>query len=227
MKEAEPARFVIERFTVLFRLQVHLLLAWGVDAARAKIKLDSDEEEITGFIAEAIKQCLNRQPVPWTKFYAVHNEHPIPSDEHPGKERSDIDLIIEFVARVGRPEYVFEAKQLNYAKPHQRAGNYTDGEAMGRFLAGEYANYTARCPEVGMLGYVLSDTAATWHTRLKEAIVAKGTELSLRRPQEDIRIVDAFPLEWTSEHDRTSVDRPVTIYHILVPCIETTSSACP
>ena len=229
MKNAEPGWFVVERFTAAFRRQVHLLLAWGIDAAQTKVKPDSEEEEITGFIAAAIQHCLIRQPVSWTKFYAVRNEHPIPSDEHPGKKRNDIDLIIEFVAGVGRPEFVFEAKQLNYAKGHQRERNYIDAKGMERFLSGDYADYTARYPEVGMLGYVLSDSAATWSERLKAAIVAKTAELALRRPQESIRIVDAFPLEWTSEHDRSSANRPITIYHILIPCIETSgnSSTCP
>jgi hypothetical protein len=46
------------------------------------------------------------------KFYDVRNEHPIPSDEHPGRKRKEIDLIIVLVSHVGQPEFVFEAKQL-------------------------------------------------------------------------------------------------------------------
>lgn len=220
MKEAEPTPFIFEVFSSFFRVQVHSLLAWGIDVAQAKIRPDSKEEHITGYIAEAIKDRLLRQDPGWTQFYDVHNEDPIPSDERPGKERSPIDLLIVEVTGTGRPEYIFEAKQLNFTKKHQRTGNYTGSEAMGRFLAGEYANYTARFPEVGMLGYVLSDSAETWRDRLKAAIQSKRTELSLRHPQEDVRVVDAFPLEWTSEHDRKSTPRPITIYHILVPCID-------
>jgi len=227
MKREGPEAFVIEQFATAFRLQVHLLLAAGIDVARSEIEQDSEEEAITGFIADAIHRYLIRQPVPWTKFYAVRNEHPIPNAARPGKKRKEIDLIIELAEGEGRPEYVFEAKQLNSAKPHQQAGNYTNTEAMGRFLAGEYAKYTARFPEVGMLGYVLSDTAATWHGRLKGAIVARSMELSLQLPQEEVSIVDVFPLEWTSVHDRTSATRPVTIYHILVPCINQNGSTPP
>lgn len=226
MKEAEPTPFVFEVFSSFFRVQVHLLLAWGIDAARAKIRPDSEEEHITGYIAEAIKDRLLRQDPMWVQFYDVHNESPIPSDEHPGKERDCIDLTIVFVTDRGRPEFVFEAKQLNYTKRYQRTGNYTDAKAMKRFLAGDYANYTARFPEAGMLGYVLSDSVKMWRDGLKAAIQDKGTELSLRRPQEDVRVVDAFPLEWTSEHNRKSAPHPVTIYHILVPCIDS-DDVCP
>jgi len=175
--------------------------------------------------ALALKDRLLRQEPRWSHFYNVHNEHPIPSDEHPGKQRECIDLAIVFVAGRGRPEFVLEAKQLNHAKSYQRAGNYTGAEAMKRFLSGDYAAYTARFPEVGMLGYVLSDSVGAWRDRLKTAIKDKGPELALRRPQQDIRVVADFPLEWTSEHDRQSTSRPVTIYHILVSFMDTNEGA--
>ena len=182
MKTPVASSPVAECFTAAFRGQAHMLLALGIRAARPRIAPDSQEEHISGFIAQAIKECLYEEPFPWMASYTVHNEHPIPSDKRRGKERRNIDLVIELTAD-GRPEFVLEAKQLNYDKHYQRESNYTGGEGMGRFLAGDYATYTARSPAVGMLGYVLSDTAAMWQVRLKAAIAAKTTELALRGPQ--------------------------------------------
>jgi len=218
MKEENPPKQIFDVFNTLFRQQVHLLIATGMDEARPKIETKSEEEHITGFIAEAMKQYLRRGTPRWTKNYAVHNEAPIPSDEHPGKKRECMDLVVEFVAQAGRPEYVFEAKPLNYVKTYQRAGNYTDkDEAMGRFLKGEYAGYTARFPEVAMLGYMHTDTAEIWRKRLKKAIDKKKVELALRATQEDVSVIPQFPAEWVSKHDRESApDRPVTIYHLLL-----------
>jgi len=219
MKEEVPSKQTFDVFSDIFRRQVHLLIALGMDGARTKIKPGSEEEDITGFIAAAIQHHLRRRTFKWTKDYAVHNEKPIPGAKHSGKERECLDLVVEFVAQAGRPEYVFEAKPLNYAKGWQLMANYTNkDEAMGRFLKGEYAMYTARFPEVAMLGYVHTDTVETWRERLKKAIARKRTELALRATQQDVSVIPQFPAEWVSEHDRESApDRPVTIYHLLLP----------
>jgi hypothetical protein len=41
-----------------------------------------------------------------------------------------------------------------------------------------------------------------------------------------VNIIDAFGLEWTSTHER-DVDRPITIYHILLVCFPASSSTTP
>ncbi len=171
--------------------------------------------------ALALQDRLLSQEPEWSGFYNIHNEYAIPSDEHPGKQRKCIDLAIVFVAGRGRPEFVLEAKQLNHAKSYQRAGNYTGAEAMKRFLSGDYAAYTARFPEVGMLGYVLSDSVGAWRDRLKAAIKDKGPTLAPRRPQQDVRSIADFPLEWTSGYNQQSTSLPVMIYHIFASFMDT------
>jgi hypothetical protein len=69
-----------------------------------------------------------------------------------------------------------------------------------------------------MLGYVLSDSPELWRERLKKAIQKKKVGLQLKVPPQNVHIIDAFPLEWTSTHDR-DVERPITIYHILLDCL--------
>ncbi len=151
----------------------------------------------------------------WCVNYAVRNEDPISCGSRSGKDRREIDLVFQFVSRKGRPEYVFEAKPLNYAKKYQRASNYVNKEGMGRFISGEYANYTASYPEVGMIGYVLSDSIEQWCSRLKKAISDKSKELRLIPPQRDSKIIDDFPVEWVSIHKRDSSDNPIQIFHLL------------
>ena len=89
---------------------------------------------------------------------------------------------------------------------------------MGRFMEGEYADYTARFPEVAMVGYVVSDSIEDWHNRLKTAIEEKKEQLRLHRPQENVVICDAFTHEWMSEHVRDSSDLPIIIHHVLLNC---------
>lgn len=135
-----------------------------------------------------------------------------------GKDRRKTDLFVEFVWWKERPEYVFEAKPQNYSKTHQRTGYYTGSEGMERFLEGEYADYTAEYPEVGMIAYVLSDSVEIWRDRLKSAIDHRQNQLRLGAPQENVAIVDEFPFEWRSQHKRMSSTPILFIYHILLDC---------
>jgi len=109
MKEENPPKQIFDVFNTLFRQQVHLLIALGMVGASSEIKPGSKEEDITGFIAVAIQHHLRRRPPKWAENYAVHNEKPIPGAKRWGKERKCLDLVVEFVAEAGRPEYVFEA----------------------------------------------------------------------------------------------------------------------
>lgn len=223
MKETQVSSTVFETFTSAFRTHVHLLLAWGYEQAKPQInQLKTDDEDtITGLLAQEIQSTLDSgcKGRMWGISYNVKNDHPIPGGNRMGRERRRIDILIEYHTQSIRPKYVFEAKPLNYSKAYQREGNYTDKKGMCRFiLKGEYAEFSKNYPEVGMLGYVLSDTEKCWYTRLKEAIDQKRTTLRLKSSQYDSAVIEEFPLEWVSEHERESVERPLKIYHILLDC---------
>lgn len=134
-----------------------------------------------------------------------------------GKDRRKTDLFVEFVGWKGRPEYVFEAKPQNYCKTHQRTGYYVGSEGMERFLAGEYADYTAEYPEVGMIAYVLSDSVEIWQERLKRSIDRRRVPLRLLS-QKEITVIDEFPFEWCTQHHRSSANTVLNIYHVLLDC---------
>lgn len=222
MKTANVSPVIFETFSDSFRQHAHLLVAWGYQTVRPRLQTD-DEEKITDLLYQGIDHVLMLEPARWCSKYEVKSEAPISGIKSEGKNRKKIDLLIVATVK-GRPQYVFEAKPLNYRKPKQRSSNYTNHkkhglfQAMGRFLEGEYAGYTARFPEVVMLGYVLSDTVEIWRDRLKQDIDAKKTELRLTTRQQDVSVIDEFPVEWISKHNRTSSDFPVEVYHILLDC---------
>lgn len=219
MTTTETSENVSKPYTASFRKHAHELIVWGHQQAKAAIQTDSQEEDITGFLFDAINKILRSGDCRWFPLYDVHNERPISAGGRTGKKRKLIDLLIIHLAQQGRPEYVFEAKPLNYAKPYQRTSNYTDEGGMQRFVRGAYAEYTAACPEVGMLGYVLSHTPEQWRDWLKKAIADKAQALNLLDDSQcDVAIVDELPSEWCSKHKRDSAGNPVTIYHILLDC---------
>ena len=153
MTPPDPGQEIAHIYEKYFRHHAHMLIAWGHQRAVASIQPDSDEPDISGFLAEAIRNLLATGSYRWFQH-----------------------------------------------------------------LWGEYAEYTARYPEVGMLGYVLTETPARWHEQLKKAIDAHAELLQLNAPQFAVNIVDELPFEWGSEHKRTSADTHITIYHILLDC---------
>lgn len=218
MKQSQPSPLISNAYWPIFRQHAHLLIAWGHEAIRPEIvqSQENDEEAITGLLYEAVRKILRANQTSWCARYSIHNEAPITRGKRKGKDRRKTDLFIEFVTATGRPEYVFEAKPQNYAKTHQRTGYYVGTEGMERFLAGEYADYTAVYPEVGMLAYVLSDSVEVWQKRLKKAIIRRSTQLRLVSDPEDINVIDEFPLEWYTKHQRSSSHTVLAIYHLLL-----------
>ena len=108
---------------------------------------------------------------------------------------------------------MFEAKLLK--KRMNTVSGYTGSDGMDCFISGKYAE---RYDEAGMLGYVQSDPLAEWKDKVKRKIDRDAQKLSLTGSQRDEQVIGDFPLEWVSEHNRNSVRRSITIYHILLDC---------
>jgi hypothetical protein len=140
MKDIAPTSPFLASYTSQFRQQVHELIDMGFKIARPRITVDAEEEDISDFIANAIEEITKDKDSPaWCHGYEPHNEKPISGGLFRGKSRKEIDISIKWISKLGHPEYVFEAKCLNYSKKHQREANYTGKEALQRFLKGEYA----------------------------------------------------------------------------------------
>lgn len=225
MKSKQPSQTLYGPFPEFFRKRVHHLLSWGYEDARLKLQ-SSDEYEpaITGFITKAIKERLRSPDCPkWAIFYSVYDDPPVEKEGSSGRSRPRVDLIIE-CALMGRPEFMFEAKRLRKKSVGSRSlgvSSYIGSDGMGCFINGLYAS---RYDEAAMLGYVQSDSLVYWQEKIKKKIDDSADALNLTPPQQDVVIIDAFELEWTSTHERANMERPITIYHILLVCFPDASS---
>ena len=93
--------------------------------------------------------------------------------------------------------------------------DYLGEDGLQCFLRGRYAHES---DEAGMLGYIQCDNISIWVERLQLAIdqsCQDKNEILLLSPQRNVRIVDAFPQEWMSKHDRHT-GKSIVIHHILL-----------
>lgn len=214
----KPSKAYFGPFPKRFVADVHQLLAWGYQDAYSRIHSptsDKDQEEpaITGFIAEAIEDRIDDLNRPrWCKNYSVYDD---PSEKHEdksGRSRPRSDLRIKSNMR-GGPKFIFEAKRLRNLG--FKESKYVGFDGMGCFISGLYAS---PYDEAGMIGYIQSDSLEHWQQMVKDKIDKEAAMLALIVPQQDVHIIDAFPLEWISNHRRKSVGRNIAIYHILLDC---------
>jgi len=214
MKTIKPEATYFGPYPHSFRVHAHKLIALGYRSACLRIRSDSEEEPtITGFIAEGIQDQLRALECPgWFKNYFVKEDTPIKKKDKIGRRKPRPDIIIESNLR-GRPEYIFEAKILR--KQGHGTDKYLGADGMGCFISGRYAE---RYDEAAMLGYIQSDSLVYWKTKVKSAIDNDGSELLLKVSQHDVKIIDDFPFEWISTHERYSINRSINIYHILLDC---------
>lgn len=218
MKTREPSLTYFGVFPLFFRGHAHRLIALGYEDARHRIRSDDEETDITGFITKAIKDRLRVIDCPrWYNHYSVSEDQPVEDQlvkkkVRSGKSRLRPDIIIESNVS-GRPEYTFEAKRLQ--RNRHGIGQYIGSKGMGCFVSGRYAS---RYDEAAMLGYVQSDSLGYWRDKIKVKIDKSADKLCLKPPQRDVKVIDALPMEWASDHERDSLGRPITIYHILLDC---------
>jgi hypothetical protein len=209
-----PANPTWDCYNDSFRRDAHQLLAWGYEDARHKITSDSEETEITGFIAEAIQSKLDSLDIP-KRFarYGVSEDKPITGENRTGKRRRRIDIIIEYHQHGPNPKYVFEAKRL--CKPNQKMRDYCGKEGLLRFVDGRYA---AEFPEVAMVGYMQSHTLQYWTDKLQRAF-DNDTENKLRIEETfcKISVIISLSSEWVSKHKRVKKSS-ITIHHIFLDC---------
>lgn len=191
-----------------FRKDAHQLIAWGYEDSLSQIHANLQEEDITGFIGDAIEERLN-DPNTEERFdrYFLNEEKRISSQGRTGKARFRLDIVIQYSGSRPRIEYMFEAKRL--CKGSHPIGKYTGKEGMQCFIDGRYAS---QYPEAGMIGYLQSDDYKYWEKELKR----KLNQNSNKQLQE-VEIIPSLPHEYFSTHQRKS-GTPITIYHIFLDC---------
>jgi hypothetical protein len=212
-KTHDPVWF--QEYWPSFRQHVHELLAWGYEDAKSNITPKHEEEEITGFITEAIQNRLVASDCPrWCERYALKENNPVPGKGLTGKRRKVPDFIFELTVPP-RPEYILEAKRLR-AESSFREGYYFH-KGLARFLREEYAS---RYLEAGMIGYMQCDTSDAWVERLKHYILHDAEhddKLYLKVFPHDVQVLPTILQEWVSEHTRPT-GNDIAIYHILLNC---------
>jgi hypothetical protein len=213
----------IDEYWSTYRKHIHTLLAWGYADSRNKVQIEHDEPAITGFIAEAIQDRLDAFDSPlWCNQIVIKDDPPISGGGRTGRRRWRPDLIFESVERRPRPKYHFEAKRL---RKRQSIDEYLGEDGLQCFLSGKYA---LESTEAGMLGYIQCDDINIWMERLKLVLdqdYQGKNEFLLLPPHRNIQVIDAFPQEWMSNHDR-HIGKNIVIHHLLLDyCI--TASVSP
>lgn len=198
-----------------FRRLVHKVLFSGYTSIKAIIRESDEEDVITDRLILSMRNILRSNILPGTKYLTVHEQRLIPGGGREGNDRRKTDFIFEKTGNI-RYEYVFEAKLQNYRKAWQKASHYVREEGMKRFLAGEYADYTATHSEVGMIGYVLNPSVHNCQKELIAEINRRKTELGLVGETQKVNVIPEFPYEWKTEHKRSSSNQNVVIYHTLL-----------
>jgi len=194
-----------------FRRHSHDLLAIGYQEALPRILSEPDEEtDITGYICLSLKQWFRSNPGKYDGFDVYDDPH-VELAGKTGKRRPRADIIVTYTAGI-RPEFCFEAKRLHRTKAVST--RYTDTGGMGCFISGRYAgNYG----EAAMIGYVQTDTIERWHAELQRRVQDEAVDLKLGSTHVTVKFPSAFPLEWSSVHQRKGYP-PVELFHILLDC---------
>lgn len=194
-----------QAYAPAFRRDAHQLIAWGYRDALPRIHCDNQEEEITGFIAEAIEDVL-LNPSTLRRFdrYSLKDEKPVRGEGRTGKRKRRLDIVIE---RTGRPRanYIFEAKRLKQSSHPLRV--YIGSDGLGRFVTG--ATYAAGLPEAAMIAYVQNRQPQEWKADLDEAIAPIQLEQS--------NTVEELETCWFGRHQRTD-GTAIEIHHIFLDC---------
>lgn len=147
--------------------------------ARAHKRMDTqslkqaEEPHITGELVKSAKVLLESlEADPWMEHIEVLDDPPQNDSNRHGKKRARIDIEFVNVIRGRRPRFLFEAKRLYRS---DSVSEYFGPGGLQMFVHGHYA---AEWPSAGMLGYVQSDSCATWMERLASGLAGRRTEIA-------------------------------------------------
>jgi hypothetical protein len=196
-----------------FRRNVFVLLAMGYERLARSLYNTSEEPDITGELVAATRQVAENPASPqWAMYFAIHDDPPLNSGKRFGKRRKRIDIQFELTDRRPHPRYCFEAKRL---RRRAHIGAYRGPNGMGEYLAG---NYARESHEAGMLAYVQAEDQSAWAKRISAVIEKRMDNLMLTADGRwtEVNMVRELKYTYRTKHDRPSVGRPITLFHILL-----------
>lgn len=171
---------------------------------------DAEEPAISGEIARVIGEILDDPESPdWMSRFSVHDDPPVHSADRRGKRRRRLDLRIDDSSVSPRQRYAFEAKRLG---PRHSVASYLGAEGLMLFVDGHYSSDAG---EAGMLGYVQSDTPATWADKIAKQITQRSSELQCDGAWRSEQVVPDFD-SYRTDHHRPALDKPITLFHLLL-----------
>lgn len=200
-----------------FVRDVHQLLAWGHQGAKASISSNDEEPVITGRIVAAIDAVLDHPDTPehYDRYERPHENKPIQSADREGKHRPMPDIVLSMAGARPRPSFTIEAKRL-------RSGGFPIGEYVGHsglkcFVRGEYA---AGSPVAAMVAYIQSHTPPHWLAQLADRLCSDTDgNLRIKRSLAPVSVIPDLPHEWVSEHHRKD-STPISVFHIFLDCCD-------
>lgn len=197
-----------------FRRAAHQLLSWGHEDAKSYIQPNHLEEQITGFIVNAILKRLDDPLTPskYRRYYVLEEDY-VREGDGTGRGRQRLDIVVVSSTKLPRPAFVFEAKILR--KNGFPIGLYAGSGGMQCFVKGEYA---CDYPCAAMVGYFQSDDADRWINELERVFNEDLTgELNIKQGLQKVEVLPNLTFERISRHSRLD-NNDIDIYHIFLDC---------
>jgi hypothetical protein len=177
---------------------------------------NAEEPHITGELVRFARILIEGDNAePWMEHLEVLDDPPQDLTGRYGKNRPRIDIEFVFAGRGRRPRFHIEAKRLYRS---DSVSEYFGSSGLQMFIGGEYAGIWS---SAGMLGYVQSETCATWLRRLASGALARRIELRVCEGAPDLAHAEWEGLELgavlASCHERSPKDRGrIRIFHLLL-----------
>ena len=181
----------------IIALREHALtLIWlGYLRMKATDFAAAEEDDITGELVRQMKSAIEDDGSPaWTGHYSVSEQVRSDAKGKLGKKRPIVDVELERIKRGKRPRLRFEAKRL-YAG--SGVSDYVGVEGLGAFLDGYYSRTHN---EVGMLGYVQTQTENYWAGKLGAKLTAPAYRITDGGDWKHLRILAASPYTYQTIH---------------------------
>ncbi len=198
-----------------FRRHCHQLIAFGYDAIRGESHSESKENFITQRLKQAIQTGQSDGVLPnWADHYFVQDQIQVDVPGLEVDERPKIDIHFESTESRHRPTYHFEAKRLRTARSDS-VSEYVGKDGLGMFLTELYGRVGN---EGGMLGYVQSESPATWADKIGNRLRLDSPgnhQLTADGAWAGVPLIAGLDHTYSTRHTRPTL-RNITIYHTLL-----------
>jgi hypothetical protein len=204
MLEAYRAAFVRNSHELVLRGHARLVVA----------QLSGLEEtEVTGKLCDAMEEVLDSVDAPaWATTVTVVDDQPESVDGKTGKRRPRTDVCVRCVNPRPAQRFRFEAKRLHDARS---LNAYLGNDGMMALVTGYYGDL----PHAGMIGYVQTETCATWASKLKDKMRAAPRAYDVAEPVTFSALAIGAPARvFCSEHMRDGASERKRITHTLLLC---------